>query len=124
MNYNISAYMIYLALMVFIIVVVGRYFYTNGRVFIISFLKGNVTLADQLNRLLLVAYYLFNIGYAFMKLRFWQKINTLEMLVLSLSKNMAVLILILAITHYLNMLLIYIFSKQKSNSITYKSFQS
>jgi hypothetical protein len=123
MNYNISTYIIYLALMVYIIVYVGKYFYTNGRVFIISLLNGNVPLADQINKLLLVAYYLFNIGYAFIKLNHWQRITNMEMMFSSLSVNMGALILILAVTHYLNMLIIYCLSKSKSISITNKSFQ-
>ena len=122
MNYNMAAYIVYLFLMVFIIVYVGRYFYTNGRIFIISLLNGHVSLADHINKLLLVAYYLFNIGYAFLKLKHWQKITSLDLLFSSLSVNMGVLILILAFTHYFNMLAIYLLSKSKSNSITNKLF--
>ena len=114
MSYNISAYIIYLACMVFIIGYVGRYFYTNGRVFIISLFGGNVSLADQINKLLLLAYYLFNIGYTFIKLRHWQKVNTIEQLLSSLARNIAVLVLILAVTHYFNMIVIYFLSRSKS----------
>jgi hypothetical protein len=124
MNYNISAYIIFLALIVFIIVYVGRYFFTNGRIFIISFFNGNVSLADQVNKLLLIAYYLFNIGYSFLKLKQWKKITDFEMLVSSLASNIGVLIFILAVTHYFNMLVIYLLSHSKSFSITNKSFQS
>lgn len=124
MNYNVSAYIIFLALMIFIIVYVGRYFYSNGRVFIISLVKGNVSLADHINKLLLIAYYLFNIGYSFIQLKQWQKLTNLEMLFSSLASNIGALIFILAITHYFNMLIIYQLSKSKSISVTYKSFQS
>jgi len=120
MNLNISAYVVFVFLMVFIIVYVGRYFYTNGRVFIISLLKGNVSLADSINRLLLAGYYLLNIGYAFLKIKDWKKINTLEVWCSSLALNMGTLILILAFMHYGNMLAIYYLSK--SNSITHKLF--
>ena len=123
MNYNLTTYGIYLILMVYIIVYVGRYFYTNGRVFIISLLNNNVELADHLNKLLLLAYYLFNIGYTFIKLKSWQRVNNIESLFSSLSTNMAVLILILALTHYFNMLVIFYLSKSKSFTITNKSFQ-
>lgn len=124
MNYNVSAYIIFLALMIFIIVYVGRYFYSKGRVFIISLVKGNVSLADHINKLLLIAYYLFNIGYSFIQLKQWQKLTNLEMLFSSLASNIGALIFILAITHYFNMLIIYQLSKSKSISVTYKSFQS
>jgi hypothetical protein len=122
MNYNVGAYIIYLLSMVFIIGYVGRYFYINGRVFILSLLKGKEALTDYINRLLLIAYYLFNTGYAFLKLKQWQKITSLEAMLSSLAANVGVLILILALTHYLNMAAIYILSK--SNSLINKSFQS
>lgn len=119
MNYNISAYIVFLALTAFIIVYVGRYFFTNGRVFIISLMNDNTTLADSINRILLVGYYLVNIGYAFIKIKQWPEISSLSIWFSSLAENMAILILILAILHYLNMITIYFLSK--SNFITRKS---
>ncbi len=124
MNYNVSAYIVYLMLMVFIIVFVGKLFYRNGRVFILGLMKGDTETTDHLNNILLVAYYLFNIGYAFVKLRFWQRIENLEMLISSIANNMSVLIFILASTHYLNMVLIWYLSGSKKSSLTIKSFQS
>lgn len=118
MNYNIYAYIIFLTLIIFIIIYVGRYFYSNGRVFIISLFNGNVVLADKINKLLLIAYYLFNIGYSFIKLRQWPKIAGLETLFSSLASNTGVLIFILAVIHYFNMAVIYLLSKSKSISIT------
>lgn len=123
MNYNIAAYMIYLAMMVYIIVYVGKYFFINGRIFIISLFKNDVALADKVNRILLVAYYLFNIGYALLRLNNWKRINSVEMLIADLSVNLGLLILILGLMHYMNMFIIYFLSKTKSNSITNKSFQ-
>jgi hypothetical protein len=124
MNYNISAYIVYLILTVFIVVFVGKLLYRNGRVFILGLMKGDTATTDHLNNILLVAYYLFNIGYAFVKLRFWQNIENLEMLVSSIARNMSVLIFILASTHYMNMLLIWYLSGSKKTSLTKKSFQS
>ncbi|MGZ3924318.1 MAG: hypothetical protein ACXVBJ_11160 [Flavisolibacter sp.] len=118
MNYTICAYIIYLCFMIFIIVYVGRYFYVNGRVFIVSLFNGNVALGDQINKLMLIAYYLFNIGYSFIKLKHWAKINNSEDLFSSLASNLGIFILILAVTHYFNMLVIYQLSKSKSISIT------
>lgn len=121
MNYNVGAYIIYLVLMIFIIVYVGRYFYTHGKIFILSLLHEDEILANQLNKLLLLAYYLFNIGYSFLKLKNWQKVPSLEAMISSLSINMGILILILACTHYLNMLGIYFFSKSKNHLSTNKT---
>lgn len=120
MNYNIPAYGIYTALMMFIIVYVGRLFHKNGRVFILSLFKGDAHQADNLNNILLLAYYLFNIGYAFIKLRYWTKVTHVEILVSSLSSNIGLLVLILAVTHYFNMALIYYLSKRQQLSFTHK----
>jgi hypothetical protein len=121
MNYNISAYLVFIAVMVFIILYVGKYFFTNGRIFIVSMLEGNVELADQINRLLLVGYYLLNIGYAFIRLKDWPTIHSLQNWISSLGANIGLLVLILAVMHYMNMLGIYLFSK--TNSIHHKTFQ-
>lgn len=116
MNYNILAYVIYIAIMVFIIVYVGRLFHKNGRVFIVDLFKGEIAQADNLNNILLLAYYLFNIGYAFVKLRFWDKVTDVELLMSSLGSNLGLLILILAVTHYFNMALIHYLSQKKDIS--------
>ena len=124
MNYNVSAYIVYLILTIFVIVFVGRLFYRNGRIFILGLMKDDAATTDHLNNILLVAYYLFNIGYAFVKLRFWQKIENLEMLISSIANNMSVLIFILASTHYMNMILIWYLSRSKKSFLTIKTFQS
>lgn len=117
MNYNILAYGIFLSTMIFIIVYVGRLFYRNGRVFILALFRGDAVQTDHMNQLLLVAYYLFNIGYAFVELRFWDKIVNVAQLVSSLASNVGLLVFILAVTHYFNMALIYFLSKRHSTII-------
>ncbi len=124
MNYNVIAYIVYLVLTVFIIVFVGRFFHRNGRVFILTLMKNDGSTTDTLNNILLLAYYLFNIGYAFVNLRFWQHIDDLEMLISSIANNISALIFILASTHYLNMVLIWYLSRIKKSSIIIKNLQS
>lgn len=115
MNYNVAAYVLYLVLTVFMIVHVGRLFHRNGRVFIVSLLKDDEATADHVNNILLVAYCLFNIGYAFVKLRGWRTIGNLHMMISTIADNMSTLIFILAITHYLNMLVIWLLSNKKKH---------
>jgi hypothetical protein len=124
MNYNIAAYIVFLIMMIFLIGFVGRLFHRNGRVFILALMKDDAVRTDHLNNMLLVAYYLFNIGYTFVKLRFWQKIENMETLISSIAANMSVLIFILASTHYLNMLLIWQLSRSEKSSFINKIFQS
>lgn len=124
MNYNIPAYGIYLAIMVFIIVYVGKAFHKSGRVFILSLFENDAAQADNLNNILLLAYYLFNIGYAFVKLRWWQPVHSVDSLVASISSNVGLLVLILAVTHYFNMFLIRHLSNRRSYSLTDKIQES
>ena len=112
MNYNIAAYIIYICITIYIIVWVGRMFHGNGRVFILQLYKGDEEGTDTVNNILLIAYYLFNIGYAFLKLKAWEVVNNASELISSLAYYLGTLILILAVTHYFNMLIIYFLSKK------------
>ncbi|ANI88372.1 hypothetical protein A9P82_03085 [Arachidicoccus ginsenosidimutans] len=115
MNYNILAYIIYLIIMVIIIYWLGRKLHSIGRVFILNLYKDDVRACDSLNNVLLVVYYLFNIGYTFLKLRNWQYISDCGELIYSLSVNIGALLIILSVTHYFNMALIYWLSKKQKN---------
>ncbi|MFZ1527670.1 MAG: hypothetical protein WAT19_02905 [Ferruginibacter sp.] len=114
MNLNITAYFIYSLLMVFIIYRLGKIFHTNGRVFILQLYRGNQAATDSINNLLLIAYYLFNMGYVFLKLKTWKKVQSPGELCSSLSNNIGLLILMLALLHYMNMLAIYLLSKKQN----------
>jgi hypothetical protein len=112
MNSNIIAYIIYIAATLYIIYWLSKVFHRNGRVFILQLYTGDTEATDTINNILLIAYYLFNIGYAFLQLKTWEPIRSPAQLISSLSYNLGLLILILAVTHYFNMLLIYILSKK------------
>jgi lipoprotein signal peptidase len=120
MNYNIAAYLIYLVMMIFIIIYVGRLFHQNGRIFILSLFEHDSSLTTKVNNILLTAYYLFNIGYAFVTLQHWEKGLNLQTLISSVSHNTGILVFILSVTHYFNMGMIYLLSKHKSLFITTK----
>jgi hypothetical protein len=115
MNSNTLAYIIYLLCMVFIIYRVGGMFHRNGRMFILKLYHGDEQATDTINNILLLAYYLFNMGYAFLKLKTWERIGNTAQLISSLSDNIGLLILILAITHYFNMLIIHFLSRHTTH---------
>lgn len=109
------AYIIYLAVSVFIIYRIGKLCHSNGRVFILQLFRGDTATTDTINNILLLAYYLFNTGYALLRLKQWRQIHTTEALIASLSSYIGILVLILAVTHYGNILLIYILSKKNAS---------
>jgi hypothetical protein len=110
---NIVAYIIYLCITYLITVKVGKIFYNNGRFFILSILKGNETLTDVINKLLLVGYYLMNLGYATIMLSFWKTVNSWSQLIATVSSMTGKIVLSLAIIHFVNMyVIVYIGKKQ------------
>ena len=114
---NTLAYIIYLLITYLITVRVGFIFYRNGRLFILGLLHNDVALTDFINRMLLVGYYLLNLGYAALMLRTWNTIYTFTYLVQSITTMTGKIMLTLAFIHFLNMTGIYFFSK-KNNPLT------
>lgn len=124
MNYNIVSYCIYGSVTIYIIWWVGKLFHRNGRVFILRLFHQNASMTDTTNNLLLLAYYLFNIGYAVVQFSLWKKVTGPGDMIASISTKAGILVTILAVTHYFNMCLIYFLSKNNHLFITSKNYQS
>ncbi len=106
MNYNIVAYFLYFAITFFIIVKVGRICYLNGNVFVSQLIPNHEDLCKKINHLLLIGYYLLNIGYCTMTIISWEKIERFSQLVEIISLKTALIVLIIAGMHYLNIILL------------------
>ena len=63
MDLRLIDYLIYLAASAFLTVYVSRTLFKNGRVFLVSVFQQE-GLADSVNRLLVVGFYLINLGWA------------------------------------------------------------
>jgi len=121
MNYNILAYLIFGAITIFIILWVGKLFHRNGRIFILTLFDQRKDLTDTTNNLLLVGYYLFNIGYAILQFSTWGEVSHWSSLISSVSAKTGILVLLLAGLHFNNMLIIYLLSKNKTHLFIFKS---
>lgn len=106
MNYNLTGYAIFISLIVLIIGVVGRICYRNGNLFVAELLPDHLELCQQINKVLLVGYYLVNIGYCALTLVTWAQIGSLPQLVEVIAVKMAIIICILSVLHYLNILVL------------------
>src|SRR5262249_61976959 len=76
--YTVTTYVLYLAISVVLTVWVARTLHTNGRVFLVDAFLGNETLADSVNHLLVVGFYLINIGYVALALKHGDKPSDLQ----------------------------------------------
>jgi hypothetical protein len=62
-DYTVVLYLVYVALSLGLAIWVGQTLFRNGRVFLVDAFGGREALADAINHLLLVGFYLINIGY-------------------------------------------------------------
>lgn len=117
MNYVILTYCIYLLLTISLTIWVARTLFKNGKVFLIDIFHGNKELADSVNNLLLVGFYLVNIGYAVYTLQVTSHIDNLQEVIEELSLKVGLIILILGGMHFFNL---YIFFNLRKKAIAYK----
>ena len=116
---NTLAYIIYLFITYLITVHVGLRFYRNGRIYILRLLHEDEKLTDFINRMLLTGYYLLNLGYAALMIRFWQTIKDWPELFASIGSMTGKIMLTLAVMHFMNMAVILLISHYHNrNQIT------
>ena len=100
-------YVLYLAISIAITVWVARSLSKNGRVFLVDSF-GNEALADSVNHLLVVGFYLINIGYVTLALRYGSKpTDTVEMMEY-LSSKIGLVLVVVGAMHFFN---IYVITK-------------
>jgi hypothetical protein len=106
MNLNIIGYFIYLSITVFIILKVGKICYNNGNVYVAELIPNHRDLCQKINQILLLAYYLLNIGYCAMTLISWEKILSTNQLIEVIAIKTAIIAFIIAALHYTNIIII------------------
>ncbi|MCX4691438.1 hypothetical protein [Streptomyces sp. NBC_01408] len=99
MDLTVVAYIIYLLISIGLTVWVARTLSRNGRVFIGDVLQGNEKLADAVNQLLVVGFYLVNIGFVTLYLRSGEDIVRARDLFEALSVKLGVVLLVLGFMH-------------------------
>ncbi len=103
MNTIIVCYIVYLLVSVALTVWVARTLHRNGRVFLVQAFRGREDMADAVNHLLVVGFYLINIGFIAFALRHGEKpLNTQEAFEF-VSTKLGVVLLVLGVMHFFNM---------------------
>ena len=103
MTIGLSTYLIYVALSIALTIWVGRTLHKNGRVFLVDVFHGNEALADSVNHLLVVGFYLINFGYVSLALKLGYTIETAEQSVEALSVKIGMVLLVLGGMHLFNL---------------------
>lgn len=117
-NQIITVYLVYLPISIAITIYVARQLFRNGKIFLYDIFHGNKELADAVNNLLLVGFYLLNIGYIVFGLTEQGDINTTRAVIEKLSVKIGFITLILGVLHFVNM---FVFFKLRKRSLQEKS---
>ena len=99
-------YAIYIGASLLLTVWVAHSLSTRGRVFLVQFMRGNEALADLINHLLVVGFYLLNLGYASLALSYGTKPRTIDQAIEFLSFKLGLVLVVLGATHFFNMSMI------------------
>ncbi len=118
MNQIIVTYLLYLAITLCLTVWVARTLFKNGKLFLIDIFHGNKELANSVNNLLLVGFYLINIGYAVYNLQIAESISNTQEIIEMLSVKIGLIILILGSMHFMNL---FIFFTLRKKAIAHQS---
>ena len=113
MTIGISTYLIYLAISISLTVWVARTLHKNGRVFLVDVFHGNEALADSVNHLLVVGFYLINFGYVSMALTLGYVINNAQQSIEALSVKIGMVLIVLGCMHFFNL---FVFSRMRRRS--------
>ena len=101
----VITYAAYLVISIFLTVWVARTLHKNGRVFLIEVFNGDEPLADSVNHLLVVGFYLINLGYVTLALKIGDTIDTPQQGIEALSYKVGLVLLVLGGMHFFNLLI-------------------
>jgi len=96
-------YLVYVAVSVAATIWVGGSLHRNGRVFLVANFHAQEQLADSVNHLLLVGFYLINIGFVCLALRYGDKPTEIVGAIEFLSTKIGLVIVLLGVMHFFNM---------------------
>ncbi|MDX3586034.1 hypothetical protein OG920_28335 [Streptomyces europaeiscabiei] len=99
MDLTVVAYVVYLLVSVGLTVWVARTLSSNGRIFLSDVLQGNEKLADAVNHLLVVGFYLVNLGFVALYLNAENAITSPRAVFEAVSAKLGVVLLVLGALH-------------------------
>jgi len=107
-------YLSYLTISIALTVWVARTLFKSGRIFLVDSFQGNEPLADSINHLLVVGFYLINFGYVTQALKSADNPLNLQGILETLSGKIGWVLLILGGMHFFNL---FIFSKMRKRAL-------
>src|SRR5213592_4614641 len=106
----VITYLLYLTISIALTVWVAQTLFKNGRLFLVDVFHGNEPLADSVNHLLVVGFYLINLGYVSLALKLGYTVATTQEGIEALSVKVGMVLLVLGGMHFFNL---FIFSRMR-----------
>ncbi|MFH9722694.1 hypothetical protein ACH4M4_06970 [Streptomyces sp. NPDC017254] len=114
MDLTVIAYIAYLLISVALTIWVARTLSRNGRIFLADVLHGNEKLAEAVNHLLVVGFYLVNFGFVALYLSQDDAVLDARALFEALSVKLGVVLLVLGVMHLGN---VYVLNKIRRRGV-------
>ena len=114
MNHTVAYHLLYLTISVAVTIWVARTLHKNGRIFLVDAFHGNERLADSVNHLLVVGFYLVNLGFITLAVKSGTRPVDLPELLEAVCSKEGVVLLTLGVMHFLN---IYIFNGMRKRAL-------
>lgn len=112
--YVVYSYFVYLAISIGVTIWVAKTLHRRGRIFLIDSFHGQAELADSVNHMLVVGFYLINLGYvAFALKTSGNPVNMREAMEL-VSDKLGLVLLVLGVMHFFNL---YVFSRVRKRAM-------
>jgi hypothetical protein len=111
--YIVGCYAVYLSISLAVTIWVAHTLHKNGRIFLVDAFHGNAELADSVNHLLVVGFYLVNIGYVALALSTTQNLLSLRAAIELVSDKIGVVLLVLGGMHFFNL---FVFSRMRARA--------
>ena len=111
--YIVISYIVYLAVSVSTTIWAAQTLQKNGRTFLVEAFHGDGNLADSVNRLLVVGFYLINIGYVTRALRTSAEVVTARQAIELVSDKIGLVLVVLGAMHFFNL---YVFNRLRTRA--------
>src|SRR3954465_11179642 len=113
-DFVVVTYCLYLAVSICLTIWVARPLHRNGHVFLVDAFHGNEPLADSVNHLLVVGFYLVNIGFVSLALKFGIRPTDGPPAMEILSAKIGRVLLILGAMHFFNL---FVFARLRNRAM-------
>jgi hypothetical protein len=116
-NFTVGMYLTYLAVSVALTIWVAKTLHKNGRIFLVDSFLGNEGLADSVNHLLVVGFYLINIGFVTLALKYGDKATDAQTAIEILSSKVGMVLVVLGVMHFFNL---FVFSGMRRRAVAHR----